>query len=67
LPWEYVTKYGTSGNNNNEMMIFLKSNILKEERYHPIIREYVEHCQSLEFKQKPDYDYLIDICERYKK
>jgi serine/threonine protein kinase len=67
LPWEYVTKYGTSGNNNNEMMIFLKSNILKEERYHPIIREYIEHCQSLEFKQKPDYEHLIDICERHKK
>jgi len=45
----------------------LKSNVLKEERYHSIIREYIEHCQSLEFKQKPDYEYLIDLCERYKK
>lgn len=67
LPWEYITKHGTSGNNNGEMMIYLKSSVKNQERNHPMIRNYIGYCQSLEFKQKPDYEYLINICKEYGK
>lgn len=46
---------------SNEMIKILKNNITNDENIPKIILKYFEIVKSLEFKEKPDYDLLINI------
>jgi len=46
---------------NNELIIDLKKNILKNDNLPLFIRYYLIYCYSLRFDEEPNYFYLIDL------
>jgi hypothetical protein len=46
---------------NNEMIRIMKNNIINDENNPKILTEYFKIIKCLEFKEKPNYDLLINI------
>jgi serine/threonine protein kinase len=53
LPWKDYS--------NNEMIKIVKNNIMNDESIPKIILKYFEIVKVLDFKERPDYDLLINI------
>ena len=46
---------------NNEMIKIMKNNIMNDENIPKIILKYFEIIKCLEFKEAPNYEFLINI------